>query len=164
MQVIFKNEIFVDSGEIAICHGTGVLIANAIGSCVVVTAYDPCLCVGGMAHVMLPWASTDWNLAGKTKYAEDAMRELFRKMAVYTANVNSLEICLVGGGNLLGDGHDDIGADISQSIIEILNEMNIKPVAMELGGVQRRSCTLCVASGRVTFTVGDSASLTLTKP
>jgi chemotaxis protein CheD len=156
-----KNEVFVDSGEVAVCQGTGMLIASAIGSCVVVTVYDPFSCVGGMAHVMLPWASRDPHLSNRTKYAEDAMKELMRKMADYKTDLSLLKLCLIGGGNLLGDGHDDIGADISRSLIEIITRMGIKPIAMELGGLQRRSCALCVSSGRVTFTVGNSAHRTL---
>ena len=156
-----KDEIFVNTGEVAVCQREGVLIASAIGSCVVVTAYEPYLRVGGMAHVMLPGGSRAPNLVNKTKYAEDAMKELMRKMADYKASLDSLKLCLIGGGNLLGNGHDDIGTEISQSLREILSKIGINPVAMELGGVQRRGCSLCVASGRVTYTLGDSDQRTL---
>ena len=155
------NEIFVNSGEVAACQGTGMLIASAIGSCVVVTVYKPYSCVAGMAHVMLPWACRDPDLSDRTKYAEDAMKELMGKMTNYKANLDSLKLCLIGGGNLLGNDHDDIGAEISRSLLEILNRIGINPVAMELGGVQRRSCALCAVSGRVTYTVGDSNQRTL---
>ena len=49
-----KQEISVSSGEINACRAEGVLRASAIGSCVVVAAYDAGTGAGGMAHVMLP--------------------------------------------------------------------------------------------------------------
>ena len=156
-----KNEIYVNTGEVEVCQSEGVLIATAIGSCVVVTVYEPYLCVGGMAHVMLPWASRDRDLSDRTKYAEDAIKELMGKIANYKANVDALKLCLIGGGNLLGNDHDDIGAEISRSLLEILGRIDINPVALELGGAHRRSCALYVASGRVTYTIGDSDQLTL---
>jgi chemotaxis protein CheD len=84
------------------------------------------------------------------------MEELFRTMMDFKANQAKLKLCLIGGGNLLGKGHDRLGIEIAESLLEILRKMNNKPIAMELGGTQRRSGALDVESGRVTFTVGDS--------
>jgi chemotaxis protein CheD len=151
-----EKEVYVNSGEVEVLQGGGVLKASAIGSCVVVTVYDPHYRVGGMAHVMLPWASADHSLPTNTKYAEGAMQELMRKMANCKINKDGLDLCLVGGGNLLGKGHENLGMEIARSVNEILRRFGIKPVASELGGTLRRSCSLDVASGCVNFTVGDS--------
>jgi chemotaxis protein CheD len=156
-----KDEVSVDSGEVGACKGDGILRASAIGSCVVVTVYDPDSRVGSMAHVMLPGTSRDRDPSGGTKYAEDAMREMMRKMAALGAKPAGLCACLIGGGNVLGDGHDSPGPETVRSLAEILRRMHIEPVAMEVGGTERRSCTLDVASGRVMYTVGDSTERTL---
>jgi len=156
-----KIAVFVNSGEVEVCQGDGVLRAGAIGSCVVVTGYDPDSRVGGMAHVMLPGVSRDPNPSVRTKYAENALQEMARKMSDLGASEAGLHVCLIGGGNLLGDGHDSLGQEIAWSVAEVLRRMRIEPVAMELGGTQRRNCTLDIASGRVTFTVGDSTERTL---
>ena len=161
MRKQYEKEVFVDSGDVDVCQGAGVLLASAIGSCVVVTVYDPNLYVGGMAHVMLPWASPYSDRSTKTKYAEQAMQELLRRMTDCKANRDRLDLCLIGGGNLLGDGHEDLSIEIAQSLLQIFDRMGIKPVASELGGTQRRSCSLDVASGCVKFTVGDSMQRTL---
>ncbi len=152
-----KNEIFVDSGEVAACKGHGVLQASAIGSCVVVVAYDPDCHVGGMAHVMLAGASRDQDPTGGTKYAEDAVQEMMQKMANLGSTKAHLCVCLIGGGNLMGKGHDSPGPETVRSLSEILHRMRIEPVSMEVGGRQRRSCTLDVDRGCVTCKVGDSA-------
>jgi len=158
-----NNECSVDSGEVAACRGDGILRAGAIGSCVVVTAYDPDAGVGGMAHVLLPGASRDPDPSVRTKYAEDAIQELMRKISALGAREERLRVCLVGGGNVLGPGHDSPGPEIVISLTKILGRMCIEPVATEVGGAQRRSCSLDVASGQVTYTVGDSERLTLWK-
>ena len=155
------DESDVDSGEDKACRGKGILRANAIGSCVGVAAHDPDAGVGGMAHVMLPGGSRDPGLSDTTKYAEDAIRELMRTMSAKGAGEARLRVCLVGGGNVLGPGHVGPGPEIVISLTEILDSMRIEPVATEVGGTQRRSCSLDAASGRVTYTVGDSGCLTL---
>jgi chemotaxis protein CheD len=155
------QEIFVSSGEAKACRGEGILRASAIGSCVAVAAYDPGSAVGGMVHVMLPGKSPDPDPSVKTKYAKDAVEEMMRVMSNLGALEARVHVCLIGGGNVLGDGHDSPGPDIVRSLTEILGGKEITPVAMEVGGTQRRSCALHVARGRVTYTVGDSEQRTL---
>jgi len=70
MRQPIENEIFANSGEVKIRQPEGVLIASAIGSCVVVTVYDPYLCTGGMAHAMLPWA-TNGTYPNLLRFVED---------------------------------------------------------------------------------------------
>ena len=149
-------EVSVDSGEVGVCKRAGILRASAIGSCVVVTAYDPGSGVGGMAHVMLPGASPDRDPSRKTRYAEDAIQEMIRKMAALGADQARFQVGLVGGANVLGDGHDSPGPEIVRSLTAVLAENGITPVATELGGTERRSCSLDVGCGRVTYTAGDS--------
>ena len=155
------QEIFVNSGEVKACRGDGILQASSIGSCVAVAAYDPDSAVGGVAHVMLPGESRGPDPSVKTKYARDAVEEMMRVMSNLGAMEARVHVCLIGGGNVLGDGHDSPGLGIVRSLTEILGGKGITPVAMEVGGTQRRSCALYVARGRVTYTVGDSEQRTL---
>jgi chemotaxis protein CheD len=155
------REIFVNSGEVKACQGEGSLRASAIGSCVVVAAYDPDSAAGGMAHVMLPGESPGPDPATKTRYAKNAVEEVMRVMSNLGAMEARVHVCLIGGGNVLGDDHDSPGPDIVRSLTEILARRGITPVAMEVGDTQRRCCTLHVAHGRVTYTVGDSEQRTL---
>ncbi len=156
-----KNEFFVNSGDVKVCQGNGMLRAGAIGSCIVVTGYDPDTHVGGMAHVMLPGGSQNPDPSVRTRYAENALQEMMRRMSDSGATEAGLSICLIGGGNLLGNGHDSPGPETAQSLVELFDTMGIRPVATELGGTQRRTCALDVACGRVTYTVGDSSERTL---
>lgn len=157
-------EFSVDSGEVKASRGAVVLRAGAIGSCVVVTAFDQDAGVGGMAHVMLAGASRDPDPSVKTKYANDAIQELTRKMSALGACEERLLVCLVGGGNVLGPGYNSPGPEVVISLTDIFGKMNIQTMKTEVGGDQRRSCALDVSTGQVTYTVGDSGSLMLWKP
>lgn len=155
------QEIFVNTGEVRARTGDGILRACSIGSCVVVTAYDLESAVGGMAHVMLPGKSCCSDPLVKTNFAKDAIEEMMRAMSNLGAMEARVHVCLIGGGNVLGDGHASPGPDIVRSLIEILGRKEITPVVMEVGGRLRRSCALHVARRCVTYTVGDSEQRTL---
>jgi chemotaxis protein CheD len=121
-----KKEFYVNSGQLEACQGEGILRAGAIGSCVVVTGYDPESRVGGMAHAMLPGVSRNPDLSVRTKYAENALQEMMQKMSDSGARAAGLYICLIGGGNLLGDDHDNPGPETAQSLTERLDTMGIR--------------------------------------
>jgi len=147
--------IDVHTGDVKVCKGEKILQASAIGSCVAVAAFDSAARVGGMAHVMLPGASPDGQPSRRTRYAEDAVGEMVRTMAELGADVSLIAACLVGGGDILGKG-DGPGQEIVDSVVEALRKRRVKVVAEELGGTERRSATLDVARGRVSYTIGDS--------
>jgi chemotaxis protein CheD len=151
-----RHDLSVGSGELKACRAEGRLRANALGSCVVVAAYEPQSRVGGMAHVMLPGASSGAGPPGETKHANDAVEEMLRQMAALGAAESQVRVCLIGGANVLGEGHRSPGPEIVESLSEILARTGIPTVAARVGGTQRRSCCLNVARGRVTYTVGDS--------
>jgi len=154
--MINSLEIYVSTGAVKSCQGEGVLCASAIGSCVVVCAYDSDSVAGGMAHVMLPGRSTRGDSENRTIYAEEALEELFLEMAGLGAETANLVICLVGGSDMIGDGDEGPGLTVIESVTGILARNKIKPVATELGGAERRSCDLDVTHGKILITVGDS--------
>jgi chemotaxis protein CheD len=155
------GEVYLETGAVKALRGSGVLRTSAIGSCVVTTAYDVATEVGGMAHVMLPGVCPDSKTTLSTKYAADAVERMLAEMESLGADSENLLVCLVGGGNLLGDNHKSPGPEIVESILEILGTRYIKPVAQEIGGTERRSCSLDVSCGQVIYTVGNSKSRVL---
>ena len=156
----------ISTGDVKISSGEVCLRASALGSCVAVTLHDPACAAGAMAHVMLPGASRGRASAEskRTRYADDAVAELLRLMTNMDADTSRATLCLVGGANVLGKDHDTLGLDIVRSLTDIFAHHGIVPVATETGGTLRRSCTLDVATGRVTFTVGDSEEKLLWPP
>ena len=150
------EDIDVNTGEVAVRRGEFILRAMAIGSCVVVAAYDPKAKVAGMAHIMLagraPKRSTE-----KIKYAADGIEELLIQMLGSGSDINSIEACLIGAGNVLKKEDDTICADNIKSVTAILAEKNIPVRARSVGGTVRRSASLDVKLGTVSCAEGDGS-------
>ncbi len=155
--------IYVDTCEIKACQMVGTLYAGAIGSCVVVAAYDAETTTAGMAHVMLPGPSIAFPKRSNEglKCADEMLDELLRRMGALGAVDERLQVWLVGGANVLDDGRQGPGPETVESLLGGLAGYDIKPVALEVFGRQRRSCALEAESGQVFYTVGDSRALPL---
>jgi len=150
-----KSIIDVNTGEVNMSSQKDMLRSLAIGSCVVVAAYDPRNRIGGMAHVMLP-GSAPTKEVQKTKYATNAVSQMLDLMAGAGSSEEDIEVCLVGAGNVLKKADDTICRENSRSIIEFLGGRNIPIRASVLGGTKRKGVFLDVESGRVTYSEGDS--------
>jgi len=148
-----SEQIDVDTGEVAVASGSGSLRVLALGSCVAVIAYDRAGKRGGLAHVMLPGRSPKRKDENRTRYAEDAIDVLFEKMKGLGVRIEDLEIILIGGANVLGEG--DIPVLVVNSVFGYFKELGIEPVKVELGGTQRRSVLIDTGSGRIIYTKGD---------
>ena len=157
------DPIEVSTGEVK-TSSDGLLRASALGSCVAVAMLDAEAGGGGLAHVMLPGASPDDRGHEHTKYAEDGIHELVHAMAAKGARPEKLVACLVGGGNVLGRDDDTICEANTRSVTLLLEELGIEVGASEVGGTLRRSVSLDVGSGRVSYTVGDSGPKLLWEP
>ncbi|MFH1799389.1 MAG: chemotaxis protein CheD [Candidatus Omnitrophota bacterium] len=147
--------IDVDTGEVKVTSEPVMLRAMAIGSCVVVVAFDRDKKIGGLAHIMLPGRSPRTGSKDKTKYTEDAIDELFEKSKNLGAKIDDMEIGLAGGADLLSG--NKIGETIIDSILCYLKSLGIMPKRQRLGGCQRRSVSLDIDSGKIIYTEGDGA-------
>jgi C4-dicarboxylate-specific signal transduction histidine kinase/chemotaxis receptor (MCP) glutamine deamidase CheD len=153
-----SEPIEVNTGEVTVAEGPAVLCSNAIGSCVVVTVCDARKKIGALAHIMLPGESpaNDAELS-RTRYALDAITAMLDAIAVKGGARKDIEVCLVGGANVLQRHDDTIGKDIAFSIAGILRKQNIPISAAALGGIHRRSVRLDVEKGTVSCCEGDGA-------
>ena len=104
---IMEEVIYVNTGEVKVAVDKAILRAIAIGSCIVVAALDSKKRVGAMAHVMLPGKAPRQFLE-KTKYAFDAIEKMLGQMLEAGSNVDDIEVCLVGAGNVLEKENDSI--------------------------------------------------------
>ena len=124
-----------------------------MGSCVAVVAYDRTTKIGGLAHIMLPGNSPKGN---NNKYAENAITNLIDELKNLGAPRKNIEICLVGGADVLRKENDNIADHLIISVYEILEKEKLNVTKSSLGGYERRSATLNLSTGVVNFTAGDS--------
>lgn len=145
--------IDVSTGEVRSAANKTTLRAMAIGSCVVITGYDRYNKKGAMAHVMLP-GSAPKKETQKTKYAAEAIDELLKQMV--PSGKNDIEVCLVGGGNVLQKDDDSICGNNIESVTELLKDKNISVIASALGGTKRRTVRFDIETGTIMYSEGDS--------
>lgn len=147
---------YVNTGEASSGGVEAILNSGAIGSCVVITAFDPQFKVGAMAHVMLPGKSPEKINSISTRYAADAVEELLNQLFKRKAKKENIEICIVGGANVLKRENDTIGKDNLDSVEKLLREKQIEIKAKAIGGFERRTVLFDIMNGCIYYTVGDS--------
>lgn len=157
-----KRVIDVSTGEVIVSSEKVVLRSVAIGSCVVIAAYDGRRRIGAMAHVMLPGRAPE-NAEEKTKYAADGIEEMIAGMESAGAGRDDIEVCLVGAGNVLRKKDDTICKDNIESTSEVLQARHIAVRGTVLGGTKRKGIFLDIEAGRVSYTEGDEKEKLLHK-
>ncbi len=155
-----EEVIYVNTGEAKVSEGEAILRAIAIGSCIVVAALDSKKKVGAMAHVMLP-GKAPRQFVEKTKYAFNAIEKMLGQMLEAGSNVDDIEVCLVGAGNVLEKENDTICDANIESVTGILKEKGICVKASALGGTERKGVFLDTETGSISYTEGDEKAKTL---
>ncbi len=152
--------IDVNTGQVVVTSKAYILRSMAIGSCIVVSAYDMKAKIAGMAHIMLPGSSRGVEM-GKYRYAEDAIMHLLHLMTVSGSVREDIDICLVGAGNVLADEKDTVCSMNICSVSSILDRENLRVKASCLGGFERKAMYLNTINGRVKYSCGDSDKMLL---
>lgn len=155
-----KNQQVIDVqiGKVKAGRGKVILQSKAIGSCIAIVAYDSTKNVGALAHIMLPGiAPANIDRSERTKYAANAIDTMVRMASYLGSKKEDLEVTLVGGGNVLNRADDTICKDNIESTLQILREKGLKVRARALGGTDRKSVSLDVERGIVSYTEGDGA-------
>jgi chemotaxis protein CheD len=160
--LVYENKIIdVDTGETKIGKGNVTLRSSTIGSCVVIAGFSSRKKIGVLAHIMVPGRSM--GTSKNTKYAIDAIDEMILLMERQIVKSVNIEVCLVGGANVLKDKDDTICRNNIDSVTNYLREKKIKIKEKALGGTERRSITFDIAEGVIRYTEGDSVEKLLWK-
>ncbi len=158
-----KEIIDVNTGEVKLGTGKIILRSIAIGSCIVIAAYDLKKKIAAMAHIMLPGRAPS-KTPEKTKYAVDAIDEMIHTMTQTGSDKCDIEACLVGGGNVLKKKDDTICRDNIESATQLLEKKHIPVRATALVGTKSKGVFLDVETGSVTYTEADGKEKLLWKP
>jgi len=157
-----KKIIDVQIGEVEVGRGKVILKSKAIGSCIAVLAYDATKNIGAMAHVMLPGsAPANKEPNERTKYAANAIDTMVSRMGHLGSKNDDLEVVLVGAGNVLNRKDDTICKDNIESTLELLRKKHLKLSAQAVGGINRRSVSLDVERGIISYSESDSSEIQL---
>jgi len=154
---------YVNTGEVKSGGIETILNSGAIGSCVVITAFDPVLHIGAMAHVMLPGKSPQERTLNSLRYASDAVDELLNQLTIKGVQTKNVRVCMAGGANVLQRKNDTIGLSNVASVEGLLKEARLETCAKSVGGIERRTMLFYVESASVCITIGDSKEKLLWK-
>jgi len=154
------SDIDVHIGKVVINPGDYNLAVNSVGSCLVVTLYDPKLQIGALAHALLP-SSVQHNIdervstkTSNTKYVDVAIEKMLKGLEAAGAKKENIEAKLTGGANMFPSLlSDTIGKDNVLSAKDKLKKEGIRIVGECVGGSQGRSIEFSPATGIVTVKV-----------
>ncbi|ABE51358.1 Chemoreceptor glutamine deamidase CheD [Methanococcoides burtonii DSM 6242] len=134
---LLEGELSAGIGEYKM--GKDVLLkAMGLGSCVGVVLYDQSTRMAGIAHVLLPGASSD----GKTKHAETAITTMLEDMVSNGARRRHICAKFAGGAQIFKHMSLDIlkiGDRNIKSVEETLAKEKIKILATDVGGDMGRN-------------------------
>lgn len=152
-----KTENLLTTGHLATGSKKGVISTSPLGSCVAVIAYDKTSKTGGIAHIMLPGKSPTEDNAEENKYAGNAIENLIDELNKLGSKKANIEICMVGGANVLRKENDTIADNLILSIFEIMERKKLSIKRTSLGGYERRTAKLTLDTGIISFTIGDKS-------
>jgi chemotaxis protein CheD len=151
-----NEDIIADMGKYVISTKPDVLSCLALGSCVGVALWDSQLCIGGLAHVMLPSSKLLGVKEGQNvnKFADYAVPNMVKDLQAKGVEISRIKAKLVGGAHMfrgIATSVDDIGKRNSESVKEELKKLNIQVIAEILGGSVGRTTRLILETGVYTI-------------
>ena len=153
--------IEVKMGEIAIAGAEDILTATGVGSCIVITLWDPLLKIGTLAHAMLSSQNKGQKKREEVlqhvkfvnpdnRYVHSATNEMLKKMESQGVKRENIEAKIIGGANMFSAFRSYIGSENVLSAKSKLKEEGIKIIGECIGGSQGRSVEFSISSGVVT--------------
>lgn len=147
----------VGMGELKIARSPEQLVVYGIGSCVIVSLYDPKSKTGGLAHVMLPESNPlDGNIANPVKFADMAIPLLYDTLAASGAFKSMLVAKIVGGAEMFPPTEDytnNIGRDNTEAVKKALKKLSLPLIAEDTGGRRGRSIEFNLESGIIKLSI-----------
>ena len=143
-------DIEVQMAQMKIARDPDNLIALGIGSCIVISFYDPKLKIGALAHCMLPDSKQGEPTENPIKFADTAIDEMLKKIEAQGTKRKDLEAKIIGGANMFSAFESDIGKGNVLCAKKKLKKEAVKLVGECVGGSQGRTVELSLSSGIVT--------------
>ncbi len=133
------------------------LIAQGLGSCIGIAAYEPVRKIALLAHVMLPAAAAAAPADQPARVAPQAVEAIVREVAKRGGMPKKLVVKIAGGAQVIKvPGMEDrlkIGQRNIAAVHEALAQHGLRVAGEDTGGSTGRTLTLYAANGRTTVRV-----------
>jgi len=147
-----ESKIHVNMSELCVAKSPTQLICLGLGSCIAIALYDGQCKIGGLAHVVLPYARGEGKVRHPGKFGNTAVKELLRQMKAKGANLLRIKAKIFGGANMfpqLNLGKKTIGQSNIEEVKKALKNHEIAIIAEEVGGQMGRTIVFETSTGQV---------------
>jgi chemotaxis protein CheD len=146
------DKIFLDMGDVRVMEDSETMIAEGVGSCVILILRDGDSSVTGGAHIVLP-AGEEEN---SPKRADSLIDKLLEEIESRGVKKRDLKAKMFGGGHIFGFS-ESVGQDNVESTKNILEEEGIDLIVEDTGGEKGRNIEYECDTGKaeVCDSVGD---------
>ena len=151
----------VGIGELVVSADPGaVLVANALGPCIVVLAYDPLRSIGGMLHFLLPSSAISRTDIEKRPalFADTGVPLLVERMTLGGMTRPELVVKVAGGATPQQRNPFALGRRNYFALRRALEQRGLSISSEAVGGNVSRTVRLCVGSGRMSLHTGDPSN------
>lgn len=125
-----------------------------LGSCVGVTLYDDFEKVGGMAHIMLPFSTSD-SVSNPAKFADTGVPYLLDLVLALGASRSRLKAKIAGGAQMFANANGleaiRVGPRNIEAVQEMLAQLRIPIIASAVGGNYGRTIELDCQTGQLSI-------------
>lgn len=143
--------IDVSMSDMKAASNDHILRSSGIGSCIVITLYDPLKKVGALAHPMLV-ENIGKSVDNPLRFVDNAIDAMINALEKLGARKTRLEAKVVGGANMFevfDTSSESIGSQNAKAAKEKLDEERINIIANDTGGNIGRSITFDLSTGLV---------------
>lgn len=143
----------IGMAELRAIASPDIIITLGLGSCVGITLYDPILKVGGMAHIMLPYAVEIRDNVNLSKFADTGIPMLVDEIKKLGGNQLRLIAKIAGGAQMFAISQtNDIMRVGYRNVIatkEMLEKLRIPLLAEDTGGNIGRTIEFYAQTGKL---------------
>jgi chemotaxis protein CheD len=142
-------------GALSVAQGEGTLIAQGLGSCIGIAAYEPLRRIAVLAHVMLPGpAPAGLSPDQRARHAPEAVAALVDVVEGRGGARGLLVVKIAGGAQVIRlAGREDrfqVGRRNVEAVRAALATHGLRVAAADTGGNAGRTLALAAATGAVT--------------
>jgi chemotaxis protein CheD len=150
------KRVSVQIGEVKVGGADTVLFTIGLGSCVAIALYDAETRIGGVAHAMLPFPTTQKQATFTGRFVSTAVPQLLTSMAAEGARLETIRARIAGGASMFEKILTDYGRKLGPRNVEaarqVLASAGVPLDAEDVGGSHGRSVFLTIADGSVVVT------------
>jgi chemotaxis protein CheD len=144
------RRIEINMGGGAVACWPDMIVADGIGSCVVLSLYDGKLRIGGLAHIMLPDSEESDAAWLPYQCADRALSRLLGELRNLGAHGRDLVARMAGGARMFANGAGQgIGELNIASVRRLLMAQGIPLVGEDVGGSRGRRVEFYLDSGQM---------------